>query len=265
MKLFLIVPFFIANYCVAQQWQAEVLLGMAGYSGDLTEKYFVGQSIRPGFNLNLKYVAPGNHLAFRLGLGYVKLGADDKKNTDPYLLKRNLNFKTELLEANLCAEVSLFDLEELEGSPYVLAGIGLFKFDPYTYDKNNIKTYLQPLGTEGQGLSQYPDRRAYSLTQFCIPLGAGWKFRLNDKFEVAYELSTRILFTDYLDDVSKTYADPEILLAEKGATTAELSYRGTSSAGAVAGTRRGNSKSKDQYYFTGLKITMNLGRSPDYP
>ena len=89
--------------------------------------------------------------------------------------------------------------------------MGLFHFNPFTYDKENNKTYLQPLSTEGQGLKEYPGRKKYSLTQFCLPVGGGWKWNINENWDISYELGFRILFTDYLDDVSKTYVNLNVL------------------------------------------------------
>lgn len=259
MKLILVILPFIANFCFGQKWQADVMLGISGYSGDLTEKYFMSQSLGPGINANLRYSAFGDRFVFRLGAGFARFGADDKNSKESDFLVRNLNFKTNLFEGSLCVEWNIVDPNQYEGYPYIFAGAGLFHFNPYTYDNDQVKTYLQPLGTEGQGLTQFPDRKIYSLTQFCIPFGFGWKMRLNPKFEVAYEVGARLLFTDYLDDVSKTYVDPEVLLLNRGPKSAEMSYRRTTPSSAIEGVIRGNSNSNDQYYFTGIKLIMNLG------
>jgi hypothetical protein len=172
---------------------------------------------------------------------------------------RNLNFKSNILEGNLCLEFNLLDPEDYLGLPYVFGGVGVFHFNPYTKDANNVKTYLQPLGTEGQGLSAYPNKKMYSLTQLCLPFGGGWKQRINDVVEIDYELGARLLFTDYLDDVSTTYADPQQLLIGRGAKAVELAYRGPTPPGAQEGIKRGNPKSKDWYFFTGLKLVYKFG------
>jgi hypothetical protein len=73
--------------------------------------------------------------------------------------------------------VFLENYEGLQGKfrPYGIAGVGFFHFNPKAYyysDPNNLNTKqlveLKPLRLEGQGMSQYPDRKEYNLTQLEI-------------------------------------------------------------------------------------------------
>ena len=79
---------------------------------------------------------------------------------------------------------------------------------------------LQPLGTEGQGTTAYPDRKKYSRTQIAIPMGGGVKISLNDNLNIAFSFSARKTYTDYLDDVSTTYPGTP---TEFGASNIEMS------------------------------------------
>ncbi|MEP6952049.1 MAG: DUF6089 family protein [Ginsengibacter sp.] len=252
----LIFLLLVTNVCEGQEWQAELMAGASGYNGDLTQRRVTISQLRPGLNLNIKYNS-GNVINVRAGIVYTRLVADDKNSTENSLKRRNLNFKSDILELNAIVEINLFDPEVYVSYPYLFGGAGVFHFNPFTYDKNNLKTYLQPLGTEGQGLEQYPERKKYSLIQLCIPVGAGWKWIINDNLDISYELGYRILFTDYLDDVSKTYVNLDALAAGNGPKSAELSYRGSSPfrLGAI---RRGNSGTNDSYFFTGIKISTNI-------
>ena len=83
--------------------------------------------------------------------------------------------------------------------------------------------------------------------------------KINEKYEVIYELGFRYLFTDYLDDVSTSYANPQALLAQRGATAVELAYRQNTPPVATEGNQRGNPKKKDWYYMTGIKLLIKLG------
>ncbi|MEP7110244.1 MAG: hypothetical protein ABI760_19770, partial [Ferruginibacter sp.] len=112
---------------------------------------------------------------------------------------------------------------------------------------------------EGQGLAQYPDRKMYSLTQFCIPFGGGWKWKFKEGYEIIYEVGVRYLLTDYLDDVSTTYVNPELLQVERGRIAAELAYRYNNNPASIEGRKRGNPKVKDWYYMTGFKLLIKLG------
>ena len=259
MKFITIIFLFIVNSCVAQQWQAEIMAGVTGYNGDLSKPLIAPNTFGPGVSINLKYQLPNDFLIIRGGISYGSIKADDAKSKDLSIKDRNLNFKSNILEGSLGLEVNILDPTVYAGYPYVFACIGVFHFNPYTKDKTNTKIFLQPLGTEGQGLSQYPNRSVYSLTKVCIPFGLGWKLKINEKFDVAYELGFRYTNTDYLDDVSSTYADPQVLLAGRGPKAVELAYRAIKPPVATPGGKRGNPDAKDWYYMTGLKLIVKLG------
>jgi hypothetical protein len=191
------------------------------------------------------------------------IAADDKNNKDSLLVARNLSFSSHVIEANFCVEwlplnAELYDL----AYPYIFAGVGLFHFDPSAKDNNNEKVFLQPLGTEGQGLPEYPSRTKYKRTQFCIPMGGGMTFVLNENLKLSGEIGLRKLFTDYLDDVSSTYVDLRVLAAGNGEKAAEMSYRGSlpnnGEMPIQTGNIRGNPKKKDWYYFAGIKLSWSL-------
>lgn len=259
MKFYSFLFMFITNSCLAQQWQVEVMAGISGYNGDLSGSAISFKNMGPAINVNLKYLMPGDLIVFRAGIAYGRIKGDDKNNKSSSLNTRNLNFNTNILEGSLVAEVNLLDPEYFDGYPYLFAGVGVYHFNPYTHDKNNKKTFLRPLGTEGQGLPEYPDNKMYSLTQLCLPFGGGWKLRINEKFDIIYELGFRKLFTDYLDDVSTSYANPQTLLAKRGSTAVELAYRQNNAGGAIEGRQRGNPQKKDWYYMTGIKLLIKLG------
>ena len=149
-------------------------------------------------------------------------------------------------------------------SPYLFISGGIFRYNPYTYYNNGSgekKYYLQPLSTEGQGLSSNPDRSPYKLTQFCLPFGMGIKYQLNCNMNLGIEFRQTKLFTDYLDDVSRTYADPAALGAGKGQIAVDLAWRGDEYNGApypATGKPRGNPSQNDWYYFACFTIGLRL-------
>lgn len=249
--------FLMSHTLKAQNWMAEVSAGIALYNGDLTEQAVSIKQIRPTLGLGIRYNA--NYLFnFRAGISYARLGANDRNNKDPELKLRNLNFQTNLFEFHAAAELNLMDPELFYGYPYLFAGAGLFYFNPYTRDDQGVKRFLQPLGTEGQGLSAYPDRKKYSLLQLCLPVGGGWRLRLKNNMEIMYELGYRVLITDYLDDVSRVYPSMELLAAERGDVAATLSYRKQGVPFMEEGEARGNSKVKDSYFFSSIKLAINI-------
>lgn len=252
MKKILFIFLLTSNTSFGQDWVAEVMVGFSGYNGDLTQQRVAFNTVRPAVSANIKYNT-GNFINYRAGIAFGSVAGNDKYNTNPDLLRRNLNFKTNILEANVGIEIPLMDPAGFYAYPYFFGCVGIFHYDPYTYNNNNLKTYLQPLSTEGEGLPQYSDRKKYSLTEVCFPVGVGWKTDLNEKWEICYEFGYRLLFTDYLDDVSKTYVNLDILKETKGPLAAELAYRGKVPF-YEEGLPRGNPSRKDSYFFSGIKV-----------
>ena len=262
MRYCVIVFLFVATTSYGQ-WEAEVMAGVSGYRGDLTQQYILPKTLRPAINVNLKYNF-NNDFVIRSGIAWGKVTGNDKNNKDIFIHARNLNFKSQILEISICAEYNLLEPEIFYAYPYIFGGIGLFHFNSYTFDRDNKKTFLRPLSTEGQGIAEYPNRKPYSKTQFCIPFGGGWKYNINDKFEIIYEIGYRLIFTDYLDDVSATYVDPNILLANRGPKAVELAYRAKLLPGGHPlpqgnGAQRGNTSIKDWYFINGIKLLIHLG------
>lgn len=249
-----------------RRMQAELFTGIAAYSGDLTQSPVQLQSLRPALQINFKYEMQ-DQLYWRAGIAWGMLGASDKYNDRPELLNRNLSFQSQLIELTLGLEYAVLPPDLFDrGYPYIFAGVGAFHFNPYAFDDNNNKVYLQPLSTEGQGLAQYPNRKPYKLTQFCIPFGAGFTFPMNDRFALSGELAFRKIFTDYLDDVSSTYVDANVLKEARGPLALAMSYRGTKKntgydPAPPEGNIRGNSTKDDWYYFAGFKFSWKLGKS----
>lgn len=236
--------------------------GVTNYQGDLQGRTFTFNQSNLGIGAGLKYDLT-RHLGVRAGIQYGTVSAADNQNTEAVLRARNLSFESRILEGNLLLEYTLFDLEDKKISPYVFGGVALYHFNPYAFDTLGNKVMLKPLSTEGQGLTAYPERKEYKLTQFAIPFGGGIKFRVSPNVVLGYEIGLRKLFTDHLDDVSGRYVDEFRLYEERGARAVEMAYRGNQlKDGApypAEGTPRGSAKYKDWYYFQGLTLTIGIG------
>jgi opacity protein-like surface antigen len=245
----------------AQRFHLGVFGGLAAYNGDLTDKIFPKKVTNGALGLTANYEITDN-IMLRGGYTYAVVGGADRFSKDAELRARNLAFETSISEFSLVGEYYLLNLYDNRISPYAYAGIGLYHFNPYAFNGTRDKIYLKPLSTEGQGLPGYPDKKPYKLTQFTIPFGGGVKFAVTDKIHLGLEVGFRKLFTDYLDDVSTTYADPADLLAAKGQLAVDMSYRGDEVGNPTypaKGAGRGGPDHKDTYYFTGLHLTYRLG------
>ena len=187
--------------------------------------------------------------------------------------ERNLSFRSSIAELMILAEIHplyLFgkhddDWQPPVVSPYLLAGIGFFKFNPQA-QQNNVWVNLQPLHTEGEGFAAYPERKEYKLNQTNVPVGVGFRYSLSAVLNVRAEFVYRILHTDYLDDVSTTYINPaEFYNNLTGAYLSQalaLNKRSTNTSvwKTDPGSQRGNPKTNDSYFSFNLKIGLTFGR-----
>lgn len=265
MRRFILITALISFYFTAYTQNVHIGIagGLSNYQGDLIDKYYVLKQTNGFIGVTVHYEL-NDQLWLRGTYNFARVNGNDRYISKDDLKLRNLRFESIISEFSIAGEVYLFNMYEKRYSPYFFAGLAIFKFNPYTYDTADTKVYLKPLSTEGQGLSQYPNRKPYSLVQAAIPFGGGLKFAINDDLRVGFEIGIRKLFTDYLDDVSTSYVDENDLLAAKGPLAVELSYRSDELTGGnptypAKGTQRGGEKYKDMYYFTGLNISYRIG------
>ena len=261
--IFVLIIATLPLFASSQQLHADLYAGAANYQGDLQGKVFTFDRAGGAAGVGTSYDLT-NRFILRAAASFARIQGSDKYNTaGKGVEQRNLDFKTNILEGQLALEFNLLDLYDKGFSPYLFAGGAIFHYNPYTFDARGTKVFLQPLGTEGQGLPQYPDRKPYNLTQFAIPFGGGIKLALSENIQLGIEFGFRKLFTDYLDDVSSFYADSALLAAGHGPQSADLAFRGDELAGGSAypkpGSERGNPKMKDWYYITGLRMSYLLG------
>jgi len=250
----------------AQRLHVNLFGGISNYSGDLQSKAFTLDQAYAAFGGGVQYDLTRN-FSILSNISILHVGASDRYNK-PELQSRNLSFQTQILEWNVLGEYNFMDLSRNRFTPYVFAGLAVFHFNPYAFDTLGNKIFLQPLSTEGEGLPQYPGQKPYSLTQIGIPFGGGIKLRVTDNVTIAYEVSFRKLFTDYLDDVSTIYVDRATLLAAKGPVAVEMAYRSGELKGGnpnypPSGTIRGGSQYKDWYYTTGIRVSIGLNTKGD--
>lgn len=256
-KITLVLVLFFIAHTTYSQFRLGIFGGLSNYQGDLVDKPY--KSSKAAFGLTGTFPI-SERFGIRAGITFAKIAGADSLTSEPELKARNLSFQSKITEFSVLGEYNIFNLSDIRWTPYVFAGLAVFHFDPYTYDEAGIQTYLKPLTTEGQGLTGYP--KAYSLTQFAIPFGGGIKYAISERVHLGLEAGLRKTFTDYLDDVSNGYADPNDLLAGNGQRSVDLSYRGDEVGFPdypVKGFTRGNPKSKDYYYFTGLHLSFALG------
>ncbi|MEM7109219.1 MAG: DUF6089 family protein [Bacteroidota bacterium] len=251
----------------------------------------------------------GPRYALRGSFTWGTIRGDDFESADPndsearFRYVRNLQFRNRIKELAVTAAFDLFKNEgsyisRLQFTPYVYAGLAVFHHNPQAFvnDDSTLPEAgswvdLEPLGTEGQ-YSDLPDDAVnagiepYSLIQLAIPVGIGFRYRLNQVFDISAEFGVRYTFTDYLDDVSANYVDRSLLseglareLADRSfeRTAAESSterdfdlinsittldpsqefYNGYGSEG--FSNNRGNSDDNDVYFVSSIKLAYIIG------
>ncbi|MFT4031951.1 MAG: outer membrane beta-barrel protein [Siphonobacter sp.] len=201
-------------------------VGTANYYGELSPYH---DPINSTFYL-MRWNVGGSYtrhftprLSGRASLALARLSGDDytfSKNKPEYYYNyiRNLHFRNDIKELsftglyNLIPEGRNFK-NRPQIMPYVFAGIAVVAHNPKArtpVDMGNDWVSLQPLGTEGQGRPGYA--KPYSRITAAIPFGLGIKYKVNQRWDVSIEAGIRFTFTDYIDDVGGSMADPNDLI-----------------------------------------------------
>jgi hypothetical protein len=300
----------------------EKIYNAIGFSINATN-YYGDLAPRPErLSTDIAFTRPGIGLSFghRFGPRYTLLGqfmfanlrGSDKDSADPgnaeyngrYL--RNLEFRNFIKELSVVGVFDLFEnqatyISRVKWTPYVYGGLAVFISTPTAKAPekdllgNDLKeagkwVKLRPLGTEGQHSSKLEPSDAnfgikpYKALQIGVPVGIGARFRINEVLDVWADVGFRYTFTDYLDDVSRSYVDLDKLDTPMAQA---MSYRtnelpvgtgpGTRPVATVAsgnsgimtvngygseGTGvniRGNKSDKDIYTVTSIRVTYILG------
>jgi hypothetical protein len=252
------------QFSTGNKWSYSVFVGGSNLMSDLGGSNAVKrigiqdldlQASRAAFGLGLQ--RHYRRLTISTNVMATQLVARDEFTKLASRSNRNLSVRTDLIEANFLVEVLPFKSTK---SPflnkiYVNSGLGLMHFEPKaSYQDDWIK--LRPLGTEGQ--NYLANSSPYKSIGAFIPFGFGYKFGLNRYTTAKLDFGFRKTFTDYLDDVSTTYANSAAIAGRGGEISPILADR--SVAGFNEGERRGNSKNKDLYFTIGVKIERSIGR-----
>ena len=289
----------LPNFADAQRWKRyrrQIIggIGVTNFLGDLGGANAVGRdgfvdldfaATRPSLFVGYRYQLNGAFF-LRGNLQWGVLRGDDRFTDWDDRQGRNLHFRSGYIDLNAMAEFYLFqnargNLYRLRGvrgrkglnlDLYVFGGIGYMYFNPKAEFRGQWVA-LQPLGTEGQGLPGQPDK--YSRFTFNIPYGFGIGKSIDRYTAVNFEMTMRMTFTDYIDDVSGTYYGRQNLIrdltaqgvsqaeAEKTATLSDRNIyfqvdpdRGIKDKQDIAGEQRGDPSDKDAF----LAFTVSISR-----
>ena len=139
-------------------------------------------------------------------------------------------------------------------TPYIFGGLSAFRYSPKA-ELDGVTYNLRDFGTEGQ-----PRGSEYGSFSGSLILGGGWKWDISDSYSLNVHIRYQKVFTDYLDDVSRTYPDFGELEATRGPTAVALSDRSLMDGIGVPGRQRGNSKDNDAIVTLGISIMKYFGK-----
>ncbi len=238
----------------AQTLQLGLLGGGANYQGELQDKYINLDGISAAVGVGLFY-SPKPRFNFSAEIMRGTLTGSDAipgaRNA-----ARNLQFVTRFYELSAQGRFNFIVNDEALIVPYVSGGLSGFHINPFTPAEGG-RIYLFPLGTEGQGLREYPDRKMNRHINAALLGGGGLEIRLSENLNLDFELVFRKTFTDYIDDVSTTYPDPNALFNARGSLPVKFSYRGSATT-FPEGTQRGNPNTKDMYHVIAFRLRYTL-------
>ena len=247
-------------------WDVGFHLGGANYLGEMGGKDQPRRDFIWDMQLSQTRFAFGGFarrkinrfISVNTGIMYLRIqGSDDLTVDYRPRLGRNLNFRNDLIEWYVRPEFTIFQDNDLGGhGKYRLdfrlfgyVGAALYYHNPKGQINGEGDFYaLQPLTTELVD---------YSRIGVSIPAGIGFHFTQRRRHRFGWDMGWRTTFSDYLDDASTVYADPNALPGGATGTAAQLANQSAAAYAAdptlphpnnyAAGAIRGDPTHNDSY------------------
>lgn len=226
MKKYLLILALLASITSQAQysWDYGVKVGAANYLGDIGGKQLTRRDFVWDMHLLSTRYAAGAYgrykfskrLAVAANTDFIRITDRDNLTTNPARRGRNMNFRNNIIELGVRAELTVWYDNDVgnrgyynpDFKMYLFGGVagyyhnpqgqiykeGVLQYDGFWFDLRDWKT-------EGQ-------EEKYSAFGLAIPAGMGFYFTFNKQWRVGWEFSWRTTFTDYLDDISTTFALP---------------------------------------------------------
>lgn len=212
------------------KWDVGVHLGGSNYLGEMGGKEQTRRDFIWDMKLGQTRWALGGFARYKLnrsfslntGLLYLRIQGADALSTNRDRVDRNLNFRNDMLEWYLRPEFTVYQDNDIGGRGryrtdfrlFIYAGAALFYHSPKGQLNRQGEFYaLRPLTTENV---------KYSSLGFAIPAGVGFHITKKRRHRFGWDFGWRTTFTDYLDDASTVYANPELLPGGPGGLADQL-------------------------------------------
>jgi hypothetical protein len=273
------------NFNTQSNWalnKKEVMFGFGAtqFTGDLGGRDQIGTDYSLA-DLDWPSTSIGGMIGYRfrfhprwatsttLNIGMVR--GNDALTNEIVRQSRNLHFRSMFYELQQRIEVILIANEKIGNryglrshgkrmknrneQLYLFTGVGVNYFNPKA-QYNGEWIALRPLRTEGQGLPDGPSE-VLGVTA-TVPFGIGFRMGMGRMWRVGIEATYIKTFTDYMDDVSGSYYDPNILASQVGQEAAYLSNPAQqNTAWFGAGQQRGDEQN-DAFYTVNLVFARNI-------
>ncbi|QRR04232.1 porin family protein [Dyadobacter sandarakinus] len=221
-------------------------LGIAYYTGDLRDGVNMKHlGLGPSISLGALYRLT-EHVSARGELRFYQVSADQKYSKN---YQNNLSFRTRNPDLNIGIQAELFSFNnQPKVNPYLFGGLGFTLLNPKA-KLDNQWYKLAPLRTEGVKYSRLP---------LVFTAGIGVSVKTTNRLSLGAELCNNFVNSDYLDDVSTVYPNPDLL---PGDLARRLSDRAPEigEQPRQPGWNRGSAKNKDSYLFLQMRATYLIG------
>jgi Domain of unknown function (DUF6089) len=197
-----------SSFLHAQIDLSKYEVGLSGgvfvYQGDLTPQPLGSyKTLKPQFALHVyRILSPS--FSVRLNVNRGKLYGNDAAYSNPeWRQQRNFNFTTPVTELSLQGVWNILQARSPRFSPYLFAGAGI-SFLKIKRDWSNM--YPAVFGESSDVQAGLTVDAAKTLPRVIpvVPVGAGVRYALSDRFSLTGETSYRLSFTDYMDGFSKS-------------------------------------------------------------
>lgn len=238
-------------------------VGIASYFGDLCPTGDCFTQTGGNFNLGVQRRV-NDYLAYYVNGQWYRIRGNDANTDAAGRIKRNLSFVADNFEVLLGGKFEFLNYntfrymsrEEFPLGIYATSGLGITTVNPKAQYEG--KWYnLRKLETEAV---------AYSPIALTVPFGLGVDYTVNRQFRISIDAVYRWTSTDYLDDVSTKYPDPNLLksdIARKLSNrTDEITLNGQPIPSPKPGWKRGNPERKDGFIVFSFKGEYVFGSDP---
>jgi hypothetical protein len=221
-------------------------VGVAYYTGELSDGVNMKHlGLGPSLSLGGLYRLTEN-VSARAEVRFYQVSQDQQFSKK---FEKNLSFRTRNPDISLGIQADLFSFNrKARVNPYLFGGIGVTYLTPKAKLDGEWHS-LAPLTTEGISYNRVP---------LVITGGIGVTVSVTDRLGLGLELCNNFLRSDYLDDVSTFYPNPDALPSDLARRLSDRS----SEIGQPAqqpGWIRGNPKSNDAYLFFQFRATYLIG------